>query len=265
VSARARRVLSACALVTIACNAIVGNESITYVEEDGGVGIDGESPSDARADVIDAADDTLDASVPETADVLVPPCKDIDSALCSDFDPPLGPPKYGFQTATTPALPTNATTFTTEPFSVDVAAAPGGADRSLGFTLATPVNGRWEVDVEVLEVPNGAAVPSAVILRFLCTSTDTVSIRLRGRDLELEIVRTGGVETRPGPTLPLASWRHLAVDIGATNVALMVDGTSTFSSESCNANLNMVLGVLDNAAGGTGQWRILFDSFRFYR
>jgi hypothetical protein len=77
----------------------------------------------------------------------------------------------------------------------------------------------------------------------------------------------GGVTgTTPGPTLPLSMWRHLAVELGATGAALTTDGSTTIKlSRSCSSPIRADLGIFDSTPPArAGQWKLLFDSFRFY-
>jgi hypothetical protein len=269
VSARLRRALFAVALATGACNAILGNEAdVTYVDDDAGLPgalPDGEVDGALAADAGDG-----DGQADALPDAQVAVCSDADAAFCADFDPPYGPPAYGFSTATDPAPTTTGTTFTTPPFSLDVivSAADDAPAQFVQLTTSSAVVGSWEFDVQVLEVPSGAA-PGATIFELLCKPDELVRLALVDSTVYLQSVdfNSGTVHmSHAGPTLSTPTWTHLSVDVGTSTVVLRVNGAErAFVPQSCSSPIRVSLGTVRFSGGPAGgRWRILFDSFRHY-
>jgi hypothetical protein len=275
-SARVRRLAFAVALATAACNAIVGNDAIHYVDEGDGGGVPGraDASADARDETAgDAAGDAGDATFDAGS---VPPCSQVSTTrFCADFDPPAAAPKFGFtgyvwQPASAPT--TVSTSYTTGPFALDFRAPYDSVNAYLVHDFISTGHARWDVDVRIVSVPDVGGVASNAssvdIVTFQCGDPgDTLVLRLDGSQLSISKKVDGGFQSRNGAaTLPLGTWIHVSVNLAPTTTITLDAPVQTISFPADCSNASRVFVGLTNGKAGSvaGNWQVLFDSARLY-
>lgn len=264
-----RRLAFAGALATAACNAIVGNDTIHYVDDgDGGfVGrTDGATGPDGATDGA-PSDSPTQGDGTTGPDGAILPCSAVDATFCADFDPPTGTAPWGFTTYSISAPPTTRLGLsTTPPQSLEIAAPSGAGNRFVLLDWSDTNHRVWELDLEIAELPTGAATPRVEILVFSCASTENLSLFLDGTVLGLKrsAADGGGATTLTGATLGTGAWKHIRLERDTNTV--FVDGKEAFSFAALTCvTTRAFLGFNSSSpAGLAGQWRLLFDSVRIY-
>lgn len=253
---------------TAACNALLGNEEIAYVDGDAIAPGDRDGSGDGgRGDDADPGLDggALDGDASELPEASVP-CDA--AAFCSDFDPPppLDVSPFGWNSAF-PAFgdagvfTTDGTDFTSPPNSLRVDLLPSDAPR----WLQQPISGsrplRVYSDLFVRTKGNG----DVTFLSVLCAPSQTNVIRA-GVDASGKAVLSFNGDKVIGPILLQGTWLRMILEVTATSTSLTRDGTGwppMTIPQTCTGAYTVRLGFpATGDSQPTTTWTVLFDSVR---